>query len=313
MNRRMEDGDVVLYLYGDVRWTRGETVITSETAVYREKDGWLRLLGDVAVREPEQTIYADTVDYYEEDDRAVATGRVVVLSEEKSQEMVTNRLVYFRADERSIASNRPLITILTEEELDDGGVDTTITRIQGDTVESIGEDSLFITGDVTVTGDSLDAVCDSAFYDLAGEWIRLRKSPTVSVGQYTAWGHEIDLSVPDEKLSYAVVRYRAEATGRKEIKEKEGDGGEERYHTWADSLVLTFEDEELSSLAAYAGARSLVEREDEEGSVEKNYVTGREIAVKIEEGKVARVLVEGEGRGVFVLPPDSTGRAPVDE
>jgi lipopolysaccharide export system protein LptA len=311
MNRRIEDGVVVLHLYGGVSWKRGETLITSDTAVYREEVGWLRLLGDVSIREEEKTITADTVDYYEDDDRAVATGLVTVVSDEGRQEMVTDRLVYFRTDERSIAYDRPLITIVTEEEEEDGVTDTTVTRIRGDTVETTGEDSLFITGDVTVSGDSLDAHCDSAFYDQAAEWIRLRKSPTVTVGEYTAWGAEIDLYAPDDKLTYAVVRHHAEATGRKEVEEEEGEV-EERYHTWADSLVLTFRDEELRSLAAYSGARSLVEREDEEKKVEKNYVTGRKILVHIDEGKVERVVVEGEGKGVFVLPPDSTGRTPDD-
>ncbi|MFQ6103131.1 MAG: hypothetical protein ACE5OP_02435 [Candidatus Glassbacteria bacterium] len=301
MNRRLEDGRIILYLVEDVKWRKGETVISSDTASYVEDLGWLRLTGHVSVTEPERTILADTVDYYEEDDKAEARGEVTVISEDSKQKLQTNRLIYMREKDHMTAFNRPMITVRREEE--EG--DSTSLVIWGNRVVSCGEDSLFVVGDVIMEGDSLGAECDSSFYDLEKDWIRLRNNPVVTVTQHIAWGDEVDLYIPDEKIEQAAVRGSARAEGRKELKEEEETTGEERFWTEADSLVLLFKDEELSELTAYSKARSLVEREDEDKKVERNYVTGNVITVKMEEGEVERVLVEGDGRGVYVMPPDT--------
>ncbi len=302
MNRHMEGERIVLYLFEDVQWKRGETVISSDTACYREDEGWLQLTGNVIVSEPERTIYSDLVDYFEEGDSAVATGDVIVLSDDNKQEMRTDLLIYRREIKRMTAFNRPVITVRREDE--DG--DSTSMAIIGDHVVSSGEDSLFVVGDCLVKGDSLHAECDSAYYDLVGDWIRLRQGPVVSVNDYTAWGDEIDLFVPDEQLERAIARGNARAEGKKKLEEDGEITGEERYWSDADSLLLYFEDEELRAMSAFSHARSLIERESEGKKVEKNYVTGDAILVSIEDGKVEKVTVEGDGKGVYVIPPDTT-------
>lgn len=300
MNRRIEEGRVVLYLYEDVRWKKGETTIESDFATYRQDEEWLRLLDGITVTEPKRTITSDTLDYFEADDQVVATGSVVVSSEEGRRELRTTRLVYLRESDRMTAHNRPVITVTREEE-----DDTTHLVIIGDRVISCGEDSIYVIGEVAVEGDSMNARCDSAFYDLEEDWIRLRENPVVNVSGYTAWGKEIDLHAPEEKLESVIVRGEAEAKGVKKLEEDGKPKGEERYWTVADSLLLSFEEEELNSLTALSRARSLVEKENEGGKVEKNYVTGEKIRVEIEERKVERVRVEGASKGVYVMPPDT--------
>jgi lipopolysaccharide export system protein LptA len=304
MNRRIQEERVVLYLYEDVRWKKGETTIESDFATYWQDEGWLRLVKDVTVTEPERTITSDTMDYYEEADEVVATGDVVVSSEKGTRELRTTRLLYEREPDRMTATNRPVITVVKEEE-EEGDTNTTTLTILGDRVISCGEDSVYVIGQVVVEGDSMNAHCDSAFYDLEGDWIRLRKEPVVNVTGYTAWGREIDLHAPEEKLEEVIVRGEAEAKGEKKIEEDGEEKGEERYWTVADSLVLFFEEEQLHSLNALSMAKSLVLRENEAGSVEKNYVTGDEIRVDIEERKVEKVRVKGMGKGVYVMPPDT--------
>jgi len=304
MNRRIENKLVILYLFDDVVWRRGETVISSDTATYFEDDKWLRLTGNVTVTEPERIIHSDTVDYYEQNDMAIATGRVTVLSEKGDREMKTTRLIYDRTADRMTALNRPLITITRDGEDE---ADTSAMVIQGDRLVSVAGDSLFITGNVTFEGDSLSAECDSSFYDLKNDWIRLRKEPVVCVSDYTVWGDEVDMHTPDDKLKLAVVRGNAIARGSKKLRENEEPRGEERYWSSADSLVMTFEEDELESLSAYSNARSLLEREDTRRKIDKNYVTGESIVVAIKDGKAERVTVRGSGKGVYVMPPDSTG------
>jgi lipopolysaccharide export system protein LptA len=303
MHRRIEDERVVLYLFEDVVWRKGETLISSDRASYIEDDGWLRLTGNVTVTEPERTIYSDTVDYYEENDEAIATGDVKVYSDNNEKELLTNRLIYRKKTDHITALNRPIITVRREEEEEDG----TSFVIVGDRVVSCGEDSMFIIGDVTVDGDSLSARCDSVFYDMEDDWIRLRKDPVVNVSGYTSWGEEVDIHAPEEELEQAMIRGNAEAHGKKELKEDEKITGEERYWSSADSLLLSFEEEELRRLSAFSRAKSLVEREDDEGEIEKNYVIGNTIVVELEEGKVEKVVVEGAGRGIYVMPSDNEG------
>jgi lipopolysaccharide export system protein LptA len=309
MNRRVEEERVILYLYEDVRWKKGETAIESDFATYREDEGWLRLLDGVTVTEPERTITSDTLDYYEEPDEVIARGNVVVSSENGTRELRTTNLVYRRAANHMTATNRPIITVTKVEEGDEG--DTTALVIEGDRVIASGEDSLHVVGQVTVEGDSMNARCDSAFYDLEGDRIHLREEPVMSVTGYTAWGREIDLYAPEEELEEVVVRGDAEAEGTKKLEEKQDEegeareAGEERYWTSADSLILHFAEKKLQSLAAFSRAKSLVLREKPNGVVEKNYVTGQEIAVEVKDRKVEKVRVAGQGKGVYVMPPDT--------
>jgi len=304
MNRRVENDRVILYLVEDVVWKRGDTVISSDAATYFEDDKWLRLTSNVKVTEPERIIHSDTVDYYEENDVAIATGQVKVISDDGDQEMRTTRLVYDRTADRMTAFNRPVVTITREE---DDTADTSTLVIQGDHLISSAGDSLFVMGNVTVDGDSLNAECDSAFYDQINDWIRMRKNPVVCVNEYTIWGDDVDMFTPDDKLESAVVRGNAIAEGSKELKEDEKITGEERYWSSADSLVLMFEEEKLKSLSAYSNARSLLERENLERKIEKNYLTGESVVVEIKDGKAEKVTVEGSGKGVYVMPPDSAG------
>jgi lipopolysaccharide export system protein LptA len=290
VQQKLENGEIVIIMEGDVRWSRGENRLRCDRAKYYEERDLLYLSKDVRLINQNRRVQADSIQYIRGRDYAIAMGNVLVEFAGGEVVVRSDSVDYYVEKRESWAFKRPKL-ILRE---DDGGSDTSQeVLILGDHLHMLEENYLAIAGEVDISGDSLLGGADSLYYNLVSDRIVLLGSPWIVSGSYRLVGETLELRVPGRVLRRGISRGRARGEQRKRV------GDEITNWIEADSIFLSFRDDRIDSLLAFPNARSYYRVERGEG-VEENYVAGDEVLLKWTDRQLEIIRVKGRGEGVYL-------------
>ncbi len=175
------------------------------------------IVGRAHYEEKRVRLDADRIYYFQSEERVLAEGNVVAVTE-KGTTMRGPRAEYFRAavglrnESRLLATGRP-VTRLSPHDAGGGGTDT--VEVIADQVTEVADSLLYAGGSVIITRPDLVANSDSATMNGGTEWARLDGRPRIEGrGQsvFTLVGRRVDLWSRDRKLERVLSADSATAT-----------------------------------------------------------------------------------------------------
>jgi hypothetical protein len=175
------------------------------------------IIGRAHYEEKRVRLDADRINYYQVDERVLAEGNVVAVTE-KGTVMRGPRAEYYRAmpglraQSRLIATGRP-VTRLSPADAGGGATDT--VEVIADHVLDVADSLLYASGSVVINRPDLAATSDSATMDSGTEWARLNGRPRIEgrgESEFTLVGRQVDLWSRDRKLVRVLSADSARAT-----------------------------------------------------------------------------------------------------
>lgn len=175
------------------------------------------IIGRAHYSEQRVTLDADRINYYQLDERVLAEGNVVAVTE-KGTTMRGPRAEYYRAmpggrtQSRLVATGRP-VTKLSPDDAGGGTKDT--VELVADQVTDVADSLIYAGGSVVITRPDLKAVADSTTMDAGREWSRLIGRPRIDgrgESKFTLVGRLIDVWSQDRRLKRVVSSDSAVAT-----------------------------------------------------------------------------------------------------
>ena len=163
------------------------------------------IIGHAHYTEKRVTLDADRINYFQLEERVVAEGNVVAVTE-KGTTMRGPRAEYYRAvpggrsQSLLVATGRP-VTRLSPDDAGGGAKDT--VELIADHVNDVADSLLYAGGSVVITRPDLKAVSDSATMDNGTEWARLNGRPRIDgrgESKFSLVGKQIDLWSRQRKL-----------------------------------------------------------------------------------------------------------------
>jgi len=204
------------------------------------------IIGRAHYEEKRVRLDADRINYYQLEERVLAEGNVVAVTD-KGTTMRGPRAEYYRAtpgmrtESRLVATGRP-VTKLSPDDAGGGSKDT--VEIIADHLTDIADSLIYAGGSVVITRPDLNAASDSATMDTGKEWARLSGRPRIEgrgESKFTLVGRQIDLWSKNRRLERVLSADSAVATS-------------DEVTLASDSIDLRLSDQKLSR--AYAWGRS---------------------------------------------------------
>jgi hypothetical protein len=192
------------------------------------------------------TLDADRIIYFQLEERVLAEGNVVAVTE-KGTTMRGPRAEYFRAMpgvravQQLVATGRPVTRL---SPADAGGGSTDTVEVVADHINDVGDSLVYAGGSVVITRPDLKAVSDSATMDAGREWSRLNGRPRIDgkgESKFTLVGRQIDMWSKQRRLERVLSADSAVATS-------------DDMTLASDSIDLRLSEQKLSR--AYAWGRS---------------------------------------------------------
>lgn len=214
------------------------------------------VIGKAHYSERRVTLDADRIFYYQLEERVVAEGNVVAITD-KGTTMRGPRAEYFRAIprlrplSRMVATGRP-VTRLSPDDAGGGSRDT--VDLVADQIVNVGDSLMYAGGSVVMTRPDLKAVSDSATMDSGTEWARLTGRPRVDgrgASQFSLVGRQIDLWSKQRKLQRVLSADSARAVS-------------DDVTLASDTIDLRLVDQQLSRAFAWGSSRAHARATDRE-------------------------------------------------
>lgn len=175
------------------------------------------LIGHGHYEEKRVRLDADRITYLQGEERVLAEGNVVAVTE-KGTTMRGPRAEYYRAvpgvraESRLFASGRP-VTRLSPEDAGGGATDT--VEVVANQVLDVADSLIYAGGSVVITRPDLVSTSDSATMDGGTEWARLNGRPRIEgrgESKFTLVGRQIDLWSKQRRLERVLSADSAKAT-----------------------------------------------------------------------------------------------------
>lgn len=175
------------------------------------------IVGRAHYEEKRIRLDADRIYYFQVEERVLAEGNVVAVTE-KGTTMRGPRAEYFRAapglrgESRLLATGRP-VTKLSPD--DAGGDPTDTVEVIADQVTEVADSLMYAGGSVVITRPDLIATSDSATMNGGTEWARLDGRPRIEgrgESVFTLVGRRVDLWSRDRRLERVLSADSAKAT-----------------------------------------------------------------------------------------------------
>lgn len=176
------------------------------------------IVGRAHYEEKRVRLDADRIYYFQSEERVLAEGNVVAVTE-KGTTMRGPRAEYFRAapglrdQSRLLATGRPVTKLSPDDAGGDGGTDT--VEVIAEHVTEVADSLLYAGGDVVITRSDLVATSDSATMNGGTEWARLDGRPRIEgrgASVFTLVGRRVDLWSRDRRLERVLSADSAKAT-----------------------------------------------------------------------------------------------------
>lgn len=196
------DGKAVQYLRGNVKFQKGEAILSSDRSYYRQREATASFVGSVLMERPGQTLTVDSLVFDSNRDRITAYHHVQFNDPE--YHLTSDSLIYFLKPDSGIASGNVRFTqknqTITSEQL-------TYRKREGQ-----GAASYTASGNVLIVEDNRKATCGRSIYDATANFSILLDDPTVVQDRQTLTGNEIQLFYEGEDLRRVVIPQRAHIT-----------------------------------------------------------------------------------------------------
>lgn len=299
---------------GSVRWASRGIEGSGRSGEYFRDRGLMRLEGEAEARDSLRRIDADVLEYESASQVLRALGNVRMLEYGSRSTARSASAVYNRDKGTAVLTGRPEIVYYEK------GDSLSPYHLVSDLLRRFGPDSVVAVGRVRLWRDSLTVTADSLFHNLGIGISYFRGGPPLVLDpKFNLRGMEIDVQTASRKLRRVSALGSARGEFRPDSSQTAADSaasgpapaGPAPAGSWitGDTLDLYFGASGIDSLASSGGSRSYF-RESAESGV--NYILGRWIKLAWENGVVARVQVDGGGRGLFVLPDSSLKQAVPD-
>lgn len=278
------DTGTTTYLSGGTVTLRcGGAVMTGDSAVYYETEERAEMIGTVNYRDTTRTLSAERLTYFEPTGQVLATGDVRLVRLANRATLEGPRVSFFRAGSvggRTIASERPHMTIPPRDGGEAIGVDADETEFVGDTL-AIGR------GDVVISRSDFDATADSA--RMTAAVARLFGRPVVTARGMRLEGDSLHAGLAPGGID------RVHAFG-----DAKGEG--EEVELDSDEIVVAWADGEVHRIEAFGEGRALAGARD-------FVVAGDSLDVAFTAGAVDSVTAVGQGRTFQLAAPRADGDA----
>jgi lipopolysaccharide export system protein LptA len=299
--------------FGHFQWTSSGFSGSGQKGDYYRQEGRMVVTGEASARDSLREIKADKLEYYDSSETIKATGGLRFFDRQTYSDAVASSGLYERRTNLVTLYGRPKVTYYEENDT----LHLQPYYLTGDLLRSFSRDSLCATGRVRLWDDSLTVTADSLFYDKKEGISYFRNGgPQVESQSYRLTGSLIDVTSSARRLRRvrAMVKARGEFYNLQEKEgEKTSDKEEKKRETsWVegDTLDILFGPAGLDSIAALGDARSYFCENRESGI---NYLQGKRIYLIWQDEKLDRVDVEGGGRGLFLKPDTTAGKAAVSD
>ncbi|MFQ5688769.1 MAG: hypothetical protein ACE5HQ_00670, partial [Gemmatimonadota bacterium] len=272
----------VTHVGGGMQWTCGTATMEADSAIKYDRERRVDLFGNVRYRDSIRTLEADSLTYDEIGDLIVADGDVHLTRLESGSTLSGPRVEFLRAvsgkDERTIARQRPHMTLYDKEHKDHPPFE-----VDADKAVFAGEEAAHAWGEVEIHRPDLEAVADSAFFDLKGGTGLLFGSPRVKGESFELSGDTIRIRFEEGALRQVYALGHGEALG-------------ESYEVRAENISVEVKEEVVDGVWAYGPGRSL--------AISDPYrLYGDSLRFVMREGQIDTVIAVGGASAV----EDSTG------
>jgi len=314
-------------LIGNVKVTRGETVIHSQNALYEPQLGRIVLTGRVRMTDPARTVTADVVRYNERTGDFQAEGNVDLTAGDSLR--IRCRSVLFTDRTKTAELNDDVvIDILRDNSRITGGYGTFNTNDSSGVIEEHpvyrlpdkqGKDSLqapdtlmivsrklefsrrdesaLFTGDVKMTKGEVIAVADSLFHLPDSGKSKLAGAPMIWRGREELSGHTIEIAYTGSDLSQIIVIGKAVALTPAHEEDPR------RNRLTGDKLTLDTPDDTTRIVTSIGNAVGWYHVwSQKEGYQGVNVAAANRIQLNIEHDKTTAIALEGKTSGAFYPP-----------
>jgi len=316
-------------LIGNVKVTRGETVIHSENALYEPQLGRIVLTGHVKMTDPARTVVAQVIRYNEKSGDFEAAGDVdmtagdslrircrnarftdrtkiaeledgIIIDILRDGSRITGGYGVFNTNDSSgVIEENPVYRLPDKENDDSTKTTDTLTIVSRKLQFSRKDQSAVFTGDVKMTKGDVLAVADSLFHLPDSGKSRLSGAPMIWRGKEELSGHSIEIAYRGNDLSQIIVIGKAVALTPAH------DDDQRRNRLAGDQLTLETPNDSTRIVTAIGSATGWYNVWDQkEGYKGVNVAAADRIQLVIENDKTNSIKLEGKTSGAF-YPPGS--------
>ncbi|MCH8012887.1 MAG: hypothetical protein IIA61_13235 [Candidatus Marinimicrobia bacterium] len=311
-----DDGKAIQYLTGNVKFKKGDVILTSNRAYYREKDGIGSFIEDVLMERNEQIMTVDSLVFDSQNDILMGFGHVHF--EDPDYKLLSDTLTYFLESDSGIATGAVHFT--------QGSQIITTDNLIYKKEEGADAASYTAIGNVTIQEGERNATCGKSIYNAQLEQSLLLENPKINEAGQTISGDEIHLIYMEDILQQLIIPDHAhivyETEGKLERISKD-DSTKTIYQKvqFVDEMTgkrmeAFFKDGIIDSVRLEGMATTLYHLFSE-GSSEvdsvyqgKNFATGDTITLLFEPNSIGKselktIHIVGGGRGEYT-PDDAS-------
>ena len=297
------EGKAVQHLRGNVKFQKGESVISCEKGYYRNREGIGSFAGNVQMVKNEQILTADSIRTNSNDDIVTAYGSVHLQDSEYG--LKSRLLTYFSEADSGIAEGN--VEFIQKGQTITAGKVTYVKEIN-DAASYRAEE------DVIIREEERTATCGLTIYDALSDLSKLLDNPVVVQEGQQLSGEEIHLRYEEDKLARLTIPGRAHIVYKREGKTNGTEGDESILSEFLDDMTgqrleAFLEEGLLDSVRLQGMATTLYHLFEDSVYQGKNIASGDTITLlfeadSTEKRDVNSIHVAGGARGEY--HPDSS-------
>ena len=271
--RNTENGRVT-FLRGGVTITHGSAVITSQWGRAMEARDVVILEGGVHIIDGETEMSSQTGEYYRSKKKALLRGDVKINDER--QLVQADEVVYYRNSRIAVASG----SVSFKDKINDTNIEGGKGTYYFEEGRGVMEESPVLTASgeerILITGQTMVTFTNEGKASVRGD-VRI---------------YQGDLVATCDTLLYMSRDETATLRGSPVIMEREN-------RMESANMILEFENRKLRRAILTSGAHAFYRINEQEA----NEVSGDEMIVDFEQGKVSQMAVSGSAEGAFFMKP----------
>jgi lipopolysaccharide assembly outer membrane protein LptD (OstA) len=298
---RLEEGNVMVNLIGNVIFQHGDLNLRSSRAVWYRTAGQVVFIDSVRIADPDQVLTADRVTYYRNSRTAVAEGNVTLYSRKEDARITGEHGRYDRMDKLVVFTGSPCLTVKPDKG------DSSIT-VTADTLQySVDAKEGLAKHDVRITKADMTATCEQATWIGEQDKIILEGNPQAEKQNDRLSGDRMDLFIRGDRINEIQVEGNARASHR-EVVDSANQITRESFLA-SREMFFFLQNEQLTQVKACGNATSTYypQSTSEKGSRlegDKNVASGDTIDLFLSDQQLQEVVIEGGAMGAYTFPPE---------
>ena len=220
------EGKSVQHLRGNVKFQKGESVISCEKGYYQSREGIGSFTGNVQMVKNEQILTADSIRTNSNDDIVTAYGSVHLQDSEYG--LKSRLLTYFSEADSGIAEGN--VEFIQKGQTITAGKVTYVKETNN--VASYRAEE-----DVIIREEERTATCGLTIYDALSDISKLLENPVVIQEGQQLSGEEIHLRYEEDKLAKLTIPSRAHIVYKRQGKTSGTEGNESILSEFLDDMT----------------------------------------------------------------------------